>query len=322
MQRKYGYICILITTILFSSMEIASKFIADDFHPIQITFTRFFIAGLLLLPMSAKALREKGLKLEKPDYLKMAGLGFLGVFFSMTFYQLSILYIDASAVAVLFSCNPLFVTVFAVLFIGEKAGPKKIAAILVELIGIVFIVQPWNLHLHILGIVFVLVAAASFALYGVLGKTQCEKTGGIVVTCGSFLFGSLEMMIVSACTNLPAVSAILRGSALSSFADIPFFTGYTAENFLDMAYLCLICTSVGYTCYFMAMERVSAQTVSLVFFFKPMLAPVMAAILLHEHIPGNMILGILLILVSSLLSMAEERKSAKDEEVLLNQKRS
>ena len=101
MNRKYGYICILITTLLFSSMEVASKFIADDFHPIQITFTRFFIAGLILLPMAARALRRRGLKLEKGDCLKMAALGFLGVFFSMTFYQLSILYIDASAVAVL-----------------------------------------------------------------------------------------------------------------------------------------------------------------------------------------------------------------------------
>ncbi len=308
MNRKYGYICILITTLLFSSMEVASKFIADDFHPIQITFTRFFIAGLVLLPMARKTLQKRQLRLEKGDYLKMAALGFLGIFFSMTFYQLSILYIDASAVAVLFSCNPLFVTIFAVAFIGEKAGGKKIVSIIIELIGIVCIVQPWNIQLNILGIVFVLIAAASFALYGVLGKTQCAKTGGIVVTCGSFLLGSVEMMAVSALTKLPAISAFMHGCGLASFADIPFFTGYTAENFLDMAYLCLICTSVGYTCYFLAMEQVSAQTVSLVFFFKPVLAPVMAALILNESIPMAMVFGIVLILGSSLLSMAEERQ--------------
>lgn len=311
MNRKYGYICILITTLLFSSMEVASKFIADDFHPIQITFTRFFIAGLILLPMAARALRRRGLKLEKGDCLKMAALGFLGVFFSMTFYQLSILYIDASAVAVLFSCNPLFVTVFAVTLIGEKAGTKKIAAIIVELIGIVCIVQPWNIQLSLLGIAFVLISAASFALYGVLGKKQCAKMGGIVVTCGSFFFGSVEMMAVSALTKIPAAAAFMSGHGFSSFADIPFFAGYTAENFLDMAYLCLICTSVGYACYFLAMEQVSAQTVSLVFFFKPVLAPIMASLILGESIPVAMIAGIALILGSSLLSMAEERQESK-----------
>ena len=51
------------------------------------------------------------------------------------------------------------------------------------------------------------------------------------------------------------------------------------------------------------MEETSAQTTSLVFFFKPILAPILALILLHETIPFNMLIGILFILLGSLSSI-------------------
>lgn len=306
MAKKQGYICIFITTILFSSMEIALKTIAGEFNPIQLTFTRFLVAGIILLPMAAKTLRKRELKLEKADCIRMAGLGFLGVLFSMSFYQLSILYIDASAVAVLFSCNPIFVTVFAILLIGEEARANKFIALAVDLAGIIFIVQPWNMHLNILGVAFVLIAAASFALYGVLGKKQCAKLGGIVVTCGGFLFGSIEMMVLAGLTHVPAVSGLLSGGILEIFSEIPFISGYGPDNILTILYVYVCCTGIGYTCYFLAMERVSAQTVSMIFFFKPVLAPIMAALLIGEEIHGNMVAGICLILAGSLISMAEK----------------
>ncbi len=51
------------------------------------------------------------------------------------------------------------------------------------------------------------------------------------------------------------------------------------------------------------MEVTSAQTTSLVFFFKPALAPLLAFLILHEAIPGNMLAGIVCILCGSLASI-------------------
>ena len=62
------------------------------------------------------------------------------------------------------------------------------------------------------------------------------------------------------------------------------------------------------------MEETSAQTTSLVFFFKPILAPILALILLHEVIPFNMIIGIVFILLGSLSSIIPDlliKKSMK-----------
>ena len=43
---KKGWMYIVISTILFSTMEIALKEIAGDFNPMQLTMTRFLAGGI------------------------------------------------------------------------------------------------------------------------------------------------------------------------------------------------------------------------------------------------------------------------------------
>ena len=68
-------------------------------------------------------------------------------------------------------------------------------------------------------------------------------------------------------------------------------------------YIFLCITGGGFAAYFTAMEKTTVQQTSLVFFFKPALAPVLAFLFLKEEIPGNMILGIILLLSGSLISL-------------------
>ena len=75
------------------------------------------------------------------------------------------------------------------------------------------------------------------------------------------------------------------------------------SNILTVLYICIFVTGGGYACYFMGMERTSPMQGSLVFFFKPILAPLLAMFILGESISWNMWCGIGLILVASLISM-------------------
>lgn len=300
---KRGYLYIAITTLLFSSMEVALKLVSGQFHPIQMTFTRFFVGGLILIPLALRALKSRGTKIDTAALRSFALLGLMGIAVSMTFYQLSVTRIQASVVGVLFSSNPIFVTLFAFLLLHETISRNQIAGLLLDVAGIVLIIQPWNLKLDAMGVIYVLIATLLFALYGVCGKRQCAKFGGIVVTCFGFLFGSVEMMAVAALTHIPAISAALTKTGLKLFADIPFFSGYTLASLPMVLFIFIGVTGIGFTCYFLAMETTSAQQASLVFFFKPALAPILAFLFLHEEIPGNMLAGIGLILCGSLASL-------------------
>lgn len=306
-KKQIGFVCIVLATILFSLMEVTLKGVSAHFHPFQLNFTRFLIGGLVLLPFALRALRRRppdASKLDGAALAKIAGLGFVGVFVSMTFYQLSVMHTDASVVAILFSSNPLFVMLLAALLLGEAIHRHNVAALVLELLGIVVIVSPWNMQLDPYGVLFVMIAVLAFALYGVLGKKEGAKFGVFVTTCFGFLFGSVEMMLVALLTHVPAVAALLQQTPLRDYADIPFFSGYSLEILPAFLFVCIGVTGIGYVAYFMAMECTSAGAASLVFFFKPVLAPILALLLLQEAIPGNRIAGIVIILIASLINLS------------------
>ena len=287
---KRGYLYILITTLLFSSMEVALKCIAGQLNPIQLNFSRFLVGGLVLVPLAVRELKKRRLSLDGRALGTFALLGLMGIAVSMSLYQLAVARVQASVVGVLFSSNPVFVTLFAFLLLREKISKNQI-------------LQPWHLKLDALGVTYILLGTLLFALYGVCGKRQCARFGGLVVSCFSFLLGAAEMMVLAALTHIPSVSAALTAAGLDTFANIPFLTGYTAANLPIVLYIYIGVTGIGFTCYFLSMEVTSAQTTSLVFFFKPALAPLLAFLILHEAIPGNMLAGIACILCGSLASI-------------------
>ena len=221
----------------------------------------------------------------------------------MMFYQMSILYAPASVVSVLFSCNPVLVLAFAYLILRADIRPQHITALVMEVVAALIIIDPLHTTLDPVGITLVLLSAATFALYAVLGKKQCAQYSGVAVTCFSCLAASAEMIVLMLISHIPAVADALQAAGLPMFAAMPFFSGYTTGNLLNVLYICVFVTAGGYACYFMGMEATSAMQGSLVFFFKPVLAPILAMLILGEEIPWNMWAGIGLMLVASEVSM-------------------
>ena len=298
-----GYIFIFLATVFFSSMEVALKTVAHDFNPMQLNCTRFLVGGLLLIPFALRGLRQHGARVTAAAWIGFAWLGFVGLVVSMMFYQMSILYAPASVVSVLFSCNPVLVLAFAYLILRADIRPQHITALVMEVVAALIIIDPLHTTLDPVGITLVLLSAATFALYAVLGKKQCAQYSGVAVTCFSCLAASAEMIVLMLISHIPAVADALQAAGLPMFAAMPFFSGYTTGNLLNVLYICVFVTAGGYACYFMGMEATSAMQGSLVFFFKPVLAPILAMLILGEEIPWNMWAGIGLMLVASVVSM-------------------
>jgi len=300
---KKGYLYILLATILFSSMEIALKLTAASLNAIQLTFLRFLIGGLILLPLAAKEKKEKKLKLERSDFAFFAFTGFICVVVSMILFQLGILYSKASVVAVLFSCNSVFTVLFAYLMLEEKVYKHTIISILLSVIGMIVIIDP--LHLapsNFIGILFTIGAALTFALYNVIGRTRSGRYGGITLTCLSFLFGCAEMLVLIGIGHIGPIADGLNAAGLSLFARVPLVSGIGLGTLPGLLYAGIFVTGLGYTFYFLAMEQTSAATAALVFYIKPILAPLFAFLILKEAITFPMVVGILFILTGSVVA--------------------
>ena len=311
---KKGYLYILFATFFFSTMEIALKLTSGAFQAIQLTFLRFLIGSLILLIPALRETKKRKTSFHKRDWLFFCGNGFLCVVISMILFQLSVLYSPAGVVAVLFSCNSVFVILFAFLLLGEKIRRHTVISILLSLIGMIVIANPAHLASSKMGLLLILGSAVTFALYNVVGRTRSAKFGGVAVTCFSFLFGCAEMFLLILISRIPAVAAAMKGAGLTLFADIPIFSGITPLGLLGLLYVGIFVTGLGYACYFLAMEATGAATASLVFYIKPILAPLFAMVLLGEPITPQMVCGIILILAGSFITFVPNLRMQKPDE--------
>jgi len=315
---KQGYIYILMSTLLFSTMEIVLKIVSGVYNPIQLTFLRFFIGSIILMPLATKALKKRGYSLKANDFAFFALTGFICVVVSMVFYQMAIQYSKASVVAVLFSCNPVFVILFAFLLLNEKIYKHTVVSIIVSVLGIIAIMNPAHISENLFGIVLILLSAITFSIYSVISRKRSSLYGGIALTCFSFLFGSAEMFVLIMLTRIAPVSAFLTSVGLTAFASVPIIGGLGLGSLLSLIYIGVFVTGFGYAFYFLAMEATNAATASLVFFIKPALALLLALLIIHEPISVNMAIGILLIIIGSLISFIPSYRMAKkdtDEEI-------
>ena len=301
MKKGYGYIAIAV--IMFSSFEVVLKFIAGQINSVQLTLTRFSIGFLFLLPLAIHTLKKRGKKLTPKTFLSFAPLGLTGIALSMPILHLSVNYADSAAVAVLFSCNPVFVTFLAFFLLHEPIKKRHVAALTLEILGTIALINPFQTTMNMTGVVLALLSTLLFSIYGVMGKKKVAEYGGGVVTCFSFLFGSLIVLAFILITHIPAVADAIIAAGVPSFANIPILAGYNLQNLPYVLFVSAGVAGIGFCCYFLAMEHQPASVVSLVYFFKPALSPVLAWWLHGEEIPFNMLLGIVLIVAGSLCAI-------------------
>ncbi len=253
---KSGMIYALITAILFVTLEPVSKLIAADVSPYAITFWRFLIGSLILVPPAVRKIKKNNIKITLKDIGLMTALGILFICVSMVLLQLGVKKADSpSLIAIIFSANSVFTILFAVMLIKEERFTKnKVMALLLGIVGVLAITDlkaSTNLTSVLLGVL----AALSFSIYTVLSQKYMKKLGGIIQSAGVFLTGSIILLL----------ALLVLGVDVSPTSD--------PGNLAILVYLGLLVTGVGYASYFLAIEKGGAIMASLAFFIKPILTP-------------------------------------------------
>ena len=317
MMKKFnvGYLYILLCALIFSFVEVALKATTGMFHPMQITVLRFLVGGAVLQPFAQRGMKARGARFTRDDAKFFAGLGFLFVVVAMMAYQMAVLHTQASVVAVLFSCNPIFITLLAGPILHEPIKKNHVLALCLEAAAVLIIIDPIHARLDPLGCALSLLAALLFALYSVAGRKRANRLGGIAITSFCSLFGGAELLLLLLLGNTAPGAALFEALRLSLFVRAPLLKTLTAASVPWVLYLGAINTGLGFVLHMMAMEKTSAQTASLAYFLKPVLSPLFALAILHEVIRLNMWLGILCFVVGSgvaiLPGVIEEQKTEK-----------
>lgn len=313
MKNKYHLLYIVFATVLFSSMEVAIKATKGAFNPIQLNFIRFLIGGLILLPLALKKLKNHNYTLKKSDYIKFMIAGLCSVVVSMSFYTSSIAYIPAYSAAIIFSCNTFFAIIFAVVFLKEPISKLSLFALSIALLGMLVIINPFNFKGNILGVMLCLISAVLFSIYSILGKyfAKSSPIGGIVITSFGFLFGVAELFVLICISHIDFVSQFFISKKLTVFSKIPIFTGINPSTLPVLLFIVIGVTGIGFATYFLAIENLPVAMVSLVFFLKPILAPIISFIFIREIISTRNLIGLILIAIASSLLFYSNIKQMK-----------
>lgn len=284
---KKSILYIIITALCFGTMEVALKIGGSTFTALQMNFLRFLIGGLLLLPLALKELKRRQITLTAVDWGYMTLLGVLGISFSMSFFQIGVMYLNANTAAIIISCNPIFTMLFAHFLVRDRFTVNKAIVLCICLVGLMFVANPFHLAEGNTpkGFLYMLVAMISFALYSSLGNIRAQRLGGAIQTCIPFLIASVFNLLILIMLKEPV------------------FSGITLRSCPVLLYIGFIVTGLGYFTYLGAIEMVGPSSASISFFLKPVVAVATASLILHEAITWNIVLGIAIILAGFCINM-------------------
>ena len=153
-----GVLIAVFSMFLFSSAHTSVRILSDSMSTFEIVFWRMAVSMAILLPWFA----WKGMHLLRTHRPGMHALRAIVNFSGMIlwFYAISIVPLG-KAVAIHFTL-PLFLLLFAVIFLGERIGPRRIAATAVGFAGAMIVMRPGAVEIGWPELMIL----ASAALYG------------------------------------------------------------------------------------------------------------------------------------------------------------
>ena len=271
-----------------------------DFGPLIADPKSLLLGAAALMPFALNDLKKRDIQLTKADWGYFTLLGFLTVTLHMSLLQMAVLHMDASATSIIYSGNPVFAVALAHFILHEPLKKNHLLAIGVELVGILFILNPAHLEISLRGFLEIITATLLFATYGTLCKLRLPRLGALVITTFNMLIGGLELLFLLLLGEIPAVGALYSGLGLEIFAGIPFFTGFTLKTTLLLCHVGIGCAAIGFLLTAKITEYTSATEASFVYLVKPILATALAVVVYHEHISVNRMVGIAFFVAASL----------------------
>lgn len=180
--------------LLVPGMDTIAKYLATDLSPFQITFLRFALQSLLLTVILTATRGYHGLRIpiDALPSLALAGL-FIGTAVSLLIW--SLIYLPLANAIAIFFVEPLILTVFSALFLGEKVGIRRYTAVGVGLIGALIVIRPnWAAFGAVA--ILPLIAATFYAAQLTVIRRVSPRLGGARLQLYSGLFAALFLGII------------------------------------------------------------------------------------------------------------------------------
>jgi drug/metabolite transporter (DMT)-like permease len=278
--KNFGYhLLALLTVSVWGTTFISTKVLINNgLTPAEIMFLRFAIAYVFLWMVTYKKFFADSVKDE--CLFLLSGITGGSLYFMTENTALS--YSLASNVSLLVCTAPIFTAIlFFLTHRKEKLKFKLVYGSVLAFSGVALVIYSGGFILKInpLGDFLALMAALSWAFYSLISKGLINRYSSMFVTRKVFFYGML--------TILPFL--------LSQSAHPPLSLLFKPEVLLNLLFLGLIASMLGYIFWSLATRRLGIVRVTTYIYFCPVITLITANLILHEHIPFPAMIGACLI---------------------------
>ena len=215
-----GMAWMLVSTLLFVGVTGTVRALGSDMSAPQAAIIRYGFGILLLSPI---LLRIKPRELITP---RMGLHAFRGVVhgIAVIFWFYAMARIPIADVTALGYTMPIFVTIGAALFLGERFRTRRMIAVLIGVAGTLVIVRPGFVTIE-LGTLAQLIAAPLFAASALISKKMTEKDSSEVIVALMTVFVALTVLpFAIAVWRPPTWEELAWLFCTASFATLGHFT--------------------------------------------------------------------------------------------------
>jgi len=256
------------------------KIALREFPPLLLTALRVALAaGVLLGIFAATRPQRRSARWTAREILLLLVLGVSGVALNQGFFVAGLGRTSVAHAAILMGLTPVQVLLLAALTGQEKLTGRKLTGLAVALLGVAVLQlsHDGSGAPSMSGDVCILLSGFAFAVYTVGGKNLTSRHDSVTMNTFVYLGGAVVL------------SPVILWQPVH-------FAAVSATAWLSLAYMALFPSVVSYLIYSYALAHMEASRVSASSYLQPLLATLIAIVILDEHLTAPILTGGTLVL--------------------------
>jgi drug/metabolite transporter (DMT)-like permease len=264
-----AYLLLCITALCWAGNAIIGKLAAGHIPPVTLSFLRWGIAFLLILPFAWKHLKRDWAAIRgKLGLMILVSITGIGVFNTLQYWSLE--YTTALNTLLLQSAGPLVVAAWSLVLLGVRLTLAQAIGILLSMTGVLVILMHGDFTAlsdisFNKGDLIFLLAMVIFALYSVLTLKRPAIHG---LSFAAFTFGASTLFLIP----LLIIELLTRP-----------VMALDAQNLLSLAYVAVFPSIIAYLCFNRGVQLIGANRAAPFFHVVPVFGSIMAIVFLGEH---------------------------------------
>jgi drug/metabolite transporter (DMT)-like permease len=255
--------------VVWGASFIATKLALREVSPVVVIWLRF---GIGVIVLGGFIVRRKELALPPRRELGFfAFLGFLGITFHQWLQVTGLVTAKATTTAWIITTIPIFIALLGRFMLKERLGWDRIAGIVIATAGVILVIAHGDVQSVLLGTfgtfgdLLVLISAVNWAVFSVLSRKALQHHPATQMMFFVMLFGWI-------------------------FTTVWFFSlNHTGElahisitGWISLLFLGIVCSGFAYVFWYDALKALSASQVGSFLYIEPLVAVIVAALILGE----------------------------------------